>query len=63
MTREAEASPEGVETIAYYLERASAGIIARKKQQIARPGPLMALQAGQSADEKTPNHGEPALSA
>jgi predicted nucleotide-binding protein (sugar kinase/HSP70/actin superfamily) len=29
-----------VETIAYYLERASAGIIARKKKQIGSPGPL-----------------------
>ena len=30
-----------VETIAYYLERASAGIIARKKRQIGSPGPLL----------------------
>jgi predicted nucleotide-binding protein (sugar kinase/HSP70/actin superfamily) len=35
-----------VETIAYYLERSSAEIIARKKRQIGSPGPLRANGPG-----------------
>lgn len=42
-----------VEAIAHYLERASAGIIARKKEQIGGFGPLLAREC-QCVGEKTP---------
>jgi predicted nucleotide-binding protein (sugar kinase/HSP70/actin superfamily) len=42
-----------VETIAYYLQRASAGIIERKKRQIGRPGPVLAKGAEGGATAPT----------
>jgi len=46
-----------VETIAYYLERASAGIIARKKRQIGSPGPLLAAGAAGDTAPTLPEAG------
>jgi predicted nucleotide-binding protein (sugar kinase/HSP70/actin superfamily) len=48
-----------VETIAYYLERTSAGIIARKKGQIGSPGPLLAKETEDPPlGEKAPTQGD-----
>jgi len=44
-----------VETIAYYLESASAGIIARKKQQIGGLGPLAAAREAAGSRSRETN--------